>query len=183
MAVISQTTFFRCINSIKNVLISIKNSLIYVQTDNKSVLVRVMACTKPLSEPTMTTNSLTPYDVTRKQWVNSRRPTKFHGIPSTLLNFVLWSTNHYSRLSILKEATVFSIKCLLMPLHRRVPGPGTRLSARQQWWQCSVPYPPGAPFTNMSCKVWEEITYPFPNFNGENVWEWISNFIPPIIMM
>ena len=31
----------------------------------------------------------------------------------------------------------------------------------------------------MSSKVWEEITYPFPNFNGctIEVWEWISNFI------
>ena len=29
-------------------------------------------------------------------------------------------------------------------------------------------------------KVWHEITYPFPNFNGATieVWEWISNFIP-----
>ena len=29
-------------------------------------------------------------------------------------------------------------------------------------------------------KVWNEITYPFPNFNGciVEVWEWISNFIP-----
>ena len=27
-------------------------------------------------------------------------------------------------------------------------------------------------------KVWDEITYPFPNFNGRTVegWEWISNF-------
>ena len=27
--------------------------------------------------------------------------------------------------------------------------------------------------------VWDEITYPFPNFNGSTieVWEWISNFI------
>ena len=29
-------------------------------------------------------------------------------------------------------------------------------------------------------KVWDEITYPFPNFNVE-VWEWISNFIPHFI--
>ena len=30
------------------------------------------------------------------------------------------------------------------------------------------------------CKVWDEITYPFPNFNGftVEVWEWISIFIP-----
>ena len=29
-------------------------------------------------------------------------------------------------------------------------------------------------------KVWGEINYPFPNFNGATVevWEWISNFIP-----
>ena len=29
-------------------------------------------------------------------------------------------------------------------------------------------------------KVWNETTYPFPNFNGctVEVWEWISNFIP-----
>ena len=28
--------------------------------------------------------------------------------------------------------------------------------------------------------VWDEITYPIPNFNGAavEVWEWISNFIP-----
>ena len=31
-------------------------------------------------------------------------------------------------------------------------------------------------------KMWDEITYPFPNFNGVTieVWEWISNFIPHI---
>ena len=30
------------------------------------------------------------------------------------------------------------------------------------------------------CKVWVEITYPFPNFNGctVKVWGWISNFMP-----
>ena len=32
---------------------------------------------------------------------------------------------------------------------------------------------------DMSNKVWDEITYPVPNFNGATVevWEWISNFI------
>ena len=36
----------------------------------------------------------------------------------------------------------------------------------------------------MPNKVWYEITYPFPNFNGYTVevWEWISNFIPHFIM-
>ena len=32
--------------------------------------------------------------------------------------------------------------------------------------------------------MWDEITYPFPNFNGctIEVWAWISNFIPHFIM-
>ena len=34
-------------------------------------------------------------------------------------------------------------------------------------------------------EVWDEITYPFPNFNGctVEVWEWINNFIPHFIMV
>ena len=37
---------------------------------------------------------------------------------------------------------------------------------------------------HMPIMVWNEITYPFSNFNGGTVevWEWISNFIPHIIM-
>ena len=33
---------------------------------------------------------------------------------------------------------------------------------------------------HISSKVWYEITYPFPNFNGctVEVWKWVSNFIP-----
>ena len=29
-------------------------------------------------------------------------------------------------------------------------------------------------------KMWDEITYPFPNFHGTatEVWKWVSNFIP-----
>ena len=36
----------------------------------------------------------------------------------------------------------------------------------------------------MHSKVWDEITYPFLNFNGcpVEVWEWISNFIQIFIM-
>ena len=32
--------------------------------------------------------------------------------------------------------------------------------------------------------MWDEVTYPFPNFNGATVevWEWISNFSPHLIM-
>ena len=36
----------------------------------------------------------------------------------------------------------------------------------------------------MPKQVWDEMTYPFPNFNGctVEVLEWISNFIPHIIL-
>ena len=37
---------------------------------------------------------------------------------------------------------------------------------------------------NIHYKVWDEITYPFPNFNDATVevWEWISNFFSHFIM-
>ena len=40
------------------------------------------------------------------------------------------------------------------------------------------------PSSHISSTVWDEIIYPFPNFNGctVDVWEWISNFIPHTIM-
>ena len=36
----------------------------------------------------------------------------------------------------------------------------------------------------MAGEVWDEITYPVPNFNGctVEVWEWIRNFIPHFVM-
>ena len=36
----------------------------------------------------------------------------------------------------------------------------------------------------MPSKAWNEIIYPFPNFNGTaiEVWEWINDFIPHFIM-
>ena len=35
-------------------------------------------------------------------------------------------------------------------------------------------------FNYVNYKMWNEITYPFPNFNGGTVevWEWISDIIP-----
>ena len=37
---------------------------------------------------------------------------------------------------------------------------------------------------HMPSEVWDEITYPFPNFNGctVEVWEWVSNFVPHFVM-
>ena len=57
-------------------------------------------------------------------------------------------------------------------------------------WELSVSvlfcYPGPLLLTWINCnpiihyKMWDEITYPFPNFNGctVEVWEWISNIIP-----
>ena len=38
--------------------------------------------------------------------------------------------------------------------------------------------------SHIPSKVWDEITYPFLNFNGctVEVWEWINNFTPHLIM-
>ena len=47
------------------------------------------------------------------------------------------------------------------------------------YWHGLIPVP--AWLSNyIHDKAWDEITYPFPNFNGAtvDVWEWISNFIP-----
>ena len=43
---------------------------------------------------------------------------------------------------------------------------------------------PGGISNHMLCKMWDEITYPFQNFNSctIEVWEWISNFIPHFIV-
>ena len=49
-------------------------------------------------------------------------------------------------------------------------------SRRYRWLACKNI----SMFPRMPRKVWGEITYPFPNFNGAvvDVWGWISNFIP-----
>ena len=50
---------------------------------------------------------------------------------------------------------------------------------------CDILYIISAWISNqMPSKVWDEITYPFPNFNGcpIEVCQWISNFIPHFMM-
>ena len=67
------------------------------------------------------------------------------------------------------------VKTLLL---RRVPagwGP---------FYQLGLTIIPSWISNHMPSKVWDEITYPFPNFNGctVEVWKWISNFIPHFMM-
>ena len=71
--------------------------------------------------------------------------------------------------------------------HKTATVPG--LYFRRVWAKLA-----GVPLTDMvyleswhwrviTCRVWDEITYPFPNFNGwtVDVWEWISNSILPTV--
>ena len=56
------------------------------------------------------------------------------------------------------------------------------LRHRQIWyWIILIP---ACLSNHIPSKMWDEITYPFPNFNGATVevWERISNFIPHFIM-
>ena len=61
------------------------------------------------------------------------------------------------------------------------------------WWLVSLLWPllltrinfnPSIISNHMPNNVWDEITYPLPNFNGATVevWKWISNFIPRFIV-
>ena len=48
------------------------------------------------------------------------------------------------------------------------------------FYQHSLTLIPACISNHLSGKVWDEITYPFLNFNGATVevYEWITNFIP-----
>ena len=52
------------------------------------------------------------------------------------------------------------------------------------WDDCKASYKCNCLSNHMPGKVWDEITYPFPNFNGctVEVGDWISNVIAHIIM-
>ena len=52
------------------------------------------------------------------------------------------------------------------------------------WHQNGLTSIPAWISNHMPNKVWDEISYPFPNLNGESVedWKWISNFIPHLLM-
>ena len=54
-------------------------------------------------------------------------------------------------------------------------------SALSSTW---IKFNPALVCNHTACKEWDEITYPFPNFNGAAVelWEWISKFILHFVM-
>ena len=47
-------------------------------------------------------------------------------------------------------------------------------------WVCVINLIPAWVSNHIYYKMWDEVIYPSPNFNGGTVevWEWISNFIP-----
>ena len=60
----------------------------------------------------------------------------------------------------------------------------TSLNARTPFYLHGLTLTPAWISNRMPSKVWEEMTDPFPNSNGCNaeVWDWINNSIPDIIM-
>ena len=54
---------------------------------------------------------------------------------------------------------------------------------RNQYYENGITLIQARICNHMPSKVWDEITYPFPYFNGCTVdWEWISNFMSHFIM-
>ena len=68
--------------------------------------------------------------------------------------------------------------------HRGQPDATSALSHQWSLYWHGLTLIPAWISNHMLSKVWDEITYPYPNFNGRTVevWEWISNFITHYIM-
>ena len=57
------------------------------------------------------------------------------------------------------------------------------LNARDIFYKHGLTLIPSWIINYIHYNMWDEITYPFPNFNGATVevWKWISNFTPHFI--
>ena len=82
--------------------------------------------------------------------------------------FVWWIENQCSVFSKARYWFVYKKRAILL---------------RMVWWRLHRSFQVHA-HNHMPCKVWDEITYPFSNFNGctVEVWEWMSNSIPHFLM-
>ena len=122
-----------------------------------------------------------------------------HTVRSWLRLDLVWSAQQPWRMLVKRSSTVTSFSGIIMctcPANERRPynvtsfligwahaqkGPcifyETYCILTQQRYQAWMN-------NHMPNEVWDEITYPFPNFNGwtVEVWEWIINFIPHFIM-
>ena len=91
---------------------------------------------------------------------------------------------HYTRTPPIHGVSLAVQKSLFLWLSARLSYPSAlTIDILQSYTKPSVCEPS---FANNQApsKVRHEITCPFPNFNGATVevWEWISNFIPPFTM-
>ena len=84
-----------------------------------------------------------------------------------------WIKQHESKLGIEGNLFVFLGPLPIFTLEECLSQVGPLLLT---WINIS----PSVDSNHMPSKVWDEITYPYPNLNGHAVkfWEWISSFIP-----
>ena len=122
--------------------------------------------------------------------------------PGTLCGHVTWGTSCSITLPIGLEYIYTEIglvlKCFRMKGNQHSV---TAFRSEANWFRCSTHSPnhwisteewklvkpklKGPPLIHAwMSKLWGEITYPSPNFNGctVEVWEWISNFIPQLLI-
>ena len=140
---------------------------------------------KPLSEPMMV-RSPTHICVTRLQWVIK------HGFPllaiMILLPFGHQMTSLEMAMNSLSNSSVFRVLTSLHVLKRQdymSQSPcRSDVSSQRPLLLTKINLIPAWLRYQMPSKVCDEITYSFPNFRGctVEVWDSISNFIPPIIM-
>ena len=199
---------FNCIFLNENVWISNKISLKFVpkgQINNIPALVHIMAwCRpgdKPLSEPIIV-SLLTHICITRPQWVNIyfqkwhcnmclhmvglsySVSTGGHDAKSSYLHVTDTIQDlqapHHDPLNVHQIINMFqwSLHHFFYPMN-----PRSSSDCSGPFYQHDLTLTPAWISNHIHYKMWDEITYPFPNFNSctVEVWEWISNFIPHFI--
>ena len=90
-----------------------------------------------------------------------RKSDMYSGITDVTFS---WNISFFITVGIFYSSYMIPIFCMINTVYQRA-----RVTLIPEWIRHYIHH-----------EVWDEITYPFPNFNGATVevWEWISNFIP-----
>ena len=154
-------------------------------SDDKSTLVQVMAWCRQATSHFLNQcwpRSLAPYGVIRPQWV------KDETISDCLICFVLklTSCDIYESYCCNSSLAIYLLNCWLIlttwnnyQLKNIFLIQIISVSCNETHYRC-LTLMPANKYSHIYHKVWNKITYPFPNIRGYTVevWEWISNFIP-----